>query len=72
MKCTSSVAVAHGHSCSLACGIFPNQGLNPFLLHWQVDSLPLSHLGSPVFLVFKAEVNYNTRLFSALDKTNVF
>ena len=30
-------------------GIFPTQGLNPSLLcplHWQVDSLPLSHLGS--------------------------
>ena len=23
------------------------QGLNPHLLHWQVDSLPLSHLRSP-------------------------
>ena len=28
-------------------GIFPDQGLNPCLLHWQVDSLPLSHNGSP-------------------------
>ena len=28
-------------------GIFPTQGLNP-LLHWQADSLPLSHQGSPV------------------------
>ena len=27
--------------------IFPTQGLNPCLLHWQADSLPLSHLGSP-------------------------
>ena len=27
-------------------GIFPNQGLNPHLLHWQLDSLPLHHLGS--------------------------
>ena len=30
-------------------GIFPTQGLNPclsFLLRWQVDSLPLGHLGS--------------------------
>ena len=26
-------------------GIFLTQGLNPRLLHWQVDSLPLSHLG---------------------------
>ena len=28
-------------------GIFPTQGLNLCLRHWQVDSLPLSHLGSP-------------------------
>ena len=29
-------------------GIFLTQGLNPHLLHWQVDSLPLSHQGSPI------------------------
>ena len=29
-------------------GIFPTQGLNPCLLHWQVDSLPPSHQGSPL------------------------
>ena len=28
---------------SLLQGIFPTQGSNPHLLHWQVDSLPLSH-----------------------------
>ena len=28
-------------------GIFPTQGSNGCLLQWQVDSLPLSHLGSP-------------------------
>ena len=27
-------------------GIFPTQGSNLSFLHWQVDSLPLSHLGS--------------------------
>ena len=27
-------------------GIFLTRGLNPGLLHWQADSLPLSHLGS--------------------------
>ena len=27
-------------------GIFPTQGSNPHLLHWQVDSLPLNHQGS--------------------------
>ena len=29
-------------SCSMACGILPDQGLNPCLPHWQADSLPLS------------------------------
>ena len=28
-------------------GIFPTQGLNPYLLPWQEDSLPLSYLESP-------------------------
>ena len=28
-------------------GIFPTQGLNPCLLHWQAEFLPLSHQGSP-------------------------
>ena len=30
-------------------GIFLTQGLNPHLLHWQVDALPLSHQGSSTF-----------------------
>ena len=34
---------AHKLSCSVACGIFPDQGLNLCLLNWQADSLPLSH-----------------------------
>ena len=38
--------MVHGLSCSMACGIFPDQGSNPCLLHWQVDSLPLSHLST--------------------------
>ena len=42
-----SVAVAHGPSCSAACGIFPDQGSNPCPLHWQADSQPLRHQGSP-------------------------
>ena len=29
-------------------GIFLTQGLSSCLLHWQADSLPLSHLGSPL------------------------
>ena len=44
---TGSIEVARGLSCSMACGIFLAQGLNPCLLHWQAASLPLSHQGSP-------------------------
>ena len=34
----ASVVVAHGLSCSAACGIFPDQGSNPCPLHWQAYS----------------------------------
>ena len=34
----ASVVVAHGLSCSTACGIFQAQGSNPSPLHWQADS----------------------------------
>ena len=44
---TGSVVVALGPSCSAACGIFPDQGSNPCPLHWQSDSQPLRHQGSP-------------------------
>ena len=42
-----SVIVAHGPSCSVACGIFPDQGSNPCPLHWQADSQPLHHQEAP-------------------------
>ena len=42
-----SAIVAHGPSCSAACGILPDQGSNPCPLHWQADSHPLRHQGSP-------------------------
>ena len=42
-----SAIVAHGPSCSAACGILPDQGSNPCPLHWQADSQPLRHQGSP-------------------------
>ena len=31
----------------MACGIFSDQGSNPCPLHWQADTSPLSHQGSP-------------------------
>ena len=32
-----------GLSCSVGGGVFSDQGWNLCLLHWHVDSLPLSH-----------------------------
>ena len=37
-RCTGSVVVAHGLCCSVACGIFLDQGWNPCPLQWQADS----------------------------------
>ena len=53
-----SVIVAHGPSCSAACGIFPDQGSNPRPLHWQADSQPLRHQGRAqlVWLRVKGEL----------------
>ena len=42
-----SVIVAQGPSCSVACGTLPDQGSNPCPPHWQADSQPLCHQGSP-------------------------
>ena len=60
-----SVVVAHRPSCSVACGIVPDQGLNPCPLHWQADSQPLRHQGSPlpVFLLSKYILYHNTQVF---------
>ena len=56
-----SVIVAHGPSCCAACGIFPDQGWNPCPLHWQADSQPLHHQGSPQVLFLRF---YYPRTFS--------
>ena len=47
-----SIVMVHGLSYSAACGIFLPQVSNPCLLHWQEDSLPLSHQGSPCHFLF--------------------
>ena len=40
-----SVVVAPRLSCSAPRGIFLDKGSNPYLLHWQMNSLPLNHQG---------------------------
>ena len=52
--------IFHGKNTGVGChfllqGSFPTQGSNPCLscllhLHWQTDSIPLRHLGSPTKL----------------------
>ena len=54
-----SVIVAHGPSCFAACGIFPDQGSNPCPLHWQADSQPLHHQGSPNFILLHVAVQFS-------------
>ena len=59
MDCSLSCSSVHGISqvrilewiaFLFSRGIFLTQGSNPCLLHWQADSLPLSHQGSPSVL----------------------
>ena len=49
-----SVIVAHGPSCSAARGILPDPGSNLCPLHWQANSQPLRHQGSPA--IFKCTI----------------
>ena len=48
----ASAVVAHGLSSSAAHGIFLNQESNLYPLHWQVDSYPRCHQGSPYLSTF--------------------
>ena len=63
LQSTGSVVVTHGLSCSVACGIFPDQGSNLCPLPWQADSLPLSHQGS-------ATATFKKRTVSIACKAN--
>ena len=52
--------MVHGLSCFAARGIFLDQGSNPYLLHWQVDSLSLNHQGSPGTILIPARLDEET------------
>ena len=49
--------VVHGLSCSTACGIFQNQGLKQCLLHCKVNSLPLSHPVSSMWVLLHSGIS---------------
>ena len=61
--------MAHGLSCSMACGIFPDQGSNPCPLHWQAilnhcatREVLLSLTATNIFIILKMEIGlYNLR-----------
>ena len=67
---TGSVVVAHGPSCSTACGVFPDQCSNLCPLHWQADSQPLRHQGSPslaAFNIFSLNLIFVSLISMCLD-----
>ena len=67
-----SVIVAHGPSCSAACGIIPDQGSNPRPLHWQADSQPLRHQGSPQIYFLNPTLSYKIGIGLLVSKVFVF
>ena len=61
----ASVVAVCRCSCSVACEIFPDQGLNPCRLHWQADSHPLYNQGSPPNeIVLKEVIRISDTVFS--------
>ena len=57
--------MAHGPSCSTACGILLDQGSNLCPLLWQADSLPLSQQGGPwafIYVNFLIVINNSVSL----------
>ena len=59
-------SVVHRLSCSKACGVVPDLGSNLCSLHWQADSLLLSHQGSPQQYFFKKNLAANTEDMSSI------
>ena len=53
-----------GFHCSAACGILPDQELNPCRLHRQVHSYPLYHQGSPASCFQGSSMLYNWNSFA--------
>ena len=72
LQSAGSVVVVHRLSCSVACGIFPDQGLNPCPLHWQEDSKPLHHQERPQGIIFESVVLTSTcELMCAMGNTKI-
>ena len=65
---SGSAVVAHGPSRSAARGIFPDQGSNPCPPHWQADSQPLRHQGSPPALFLMALLYFCAIIYSVIPR----
>ena len=56
-----------GTGCHFLRGIFPTRGSNPSLLHRQVDSLPLHHVGSPSGISLSHKKGWTNAICSNVD-----
>ena len=54
-RAPASVVLVHGPSCSMARGIFLDQGSNPHSMHRQMDSCLLHHREVPITAIFNRE-----------------
>ena len=59
-----------GAYCGSACGIFPDQGLNPCPLLWQADFHPLYHKGSPHVSIL-LQILYPFRLLFNIEESSL-
>ena len=57
-SCCETQTLKHRLRGSKARGIFLDQGLTPCLLHWQADSLPLSHQKSRYYFLNHLNIVY--------------
>ena len=57
-----------GVAISFSRGIFPTQGSNPHQQHWQMDSLPLSHLESSLKCFLNAKHRNSKSLIQAITR----
>ena len=82
---TFATAWTVGHQVSLSMGFFKQEywsglplptpaylaGFNPHLLHWQVDSLPLSHLGSPIGILLSTKNERTIKSWKNIQKFKI-
>ena len=53
-------------------GIFSTKGLNPSVVHGQVHSLPLSHMGNLIYLTFSLKQLTGDSLFKTACSSEIF